>query len=83
MAIENAKRNYMECNNTKHDCFKDVIARDLRPFKKKGINEEMIEAARTRYHKCRLFNINTPLSFVSTKVFSKFDGNCTGVHFTK
>lgn len=48
-AIQNAEQNYKECNNTKHECFKDVITRDLRPFKKKGISEEMIEAARTRY----------------------------------
>lgn len=47
--IQNAEQNYEECNNTKHECFKDVIVRDLRPFRKKGISEEMIEAARTRY----------------------------------
>lgn len=48
VAIQNAEQNYKECNNTKHECFKDVIARDLRPFKKKGISEDMIEAAKTR-----------------------------------
>ncbi|XP_011875549.1 PREDICTED: O-glucosyltransferase rumi homolog [Vollenhovia emeryi] len=47
-AIRNAELNYEECNNTKHQCFRDVISRDLRPFRKKGISEEMIEAARTR-----------------------------------
>ncbi|XP_032677705.1 O-glucosyltransferase rumi homolog [Odontomachus brunneus] len=46
--IQDAEQNYKECNNTKHDCFKDVILRDLRPFKKKGISEEMINNAKTR-----------------------------------
>ncbi|XP_012228457.2 O-glucosyltransferase rumi homolog [Linepithema humile] len=47
-AIKDAEENYKECNNTKHECFKDVIIRDLKPFKKKGISEELIEAAKTR-----------------------------------
>ncbi|KYN02298.1 PREDICTED: O-glucosyltransferase rumi homolog [Cyphomyrmex costatus] len=47
-AIKNAEQNYKECNNTKHECYKDAIVRDLRPFKKKGISKEMIEAAKTR-----------------------------------
>ncbi|KAG5321894.1 RUMI glucosyltransferase, partial [Pseudoatta argentina] len=48
VAIQNAEQNYKECNNTKHKCYKDVIVRDLRPFTKKGISKEMIEAAKTR-----------------------------------
>lgn len=48
MAIQDAEQNYKECNNTKHSCFKDVIIRDLSPFKKKGISEEMIVAAKNR-----------------------------------
>ncbi|XP_024867878.1 O-glucosyltransferase rumi homolog isoform X2 [Temnothorax curvispinosus] len=48
VAIRNAEQNHEECNNTKHECFKSVIARDLRPFREKGVSEEMIEAARTR-----------------------------------
>ena len=49
VTIQNAEQNYKECNNTKHKCYKDAIVRDLRPFKKKGISKEMIEAAKTRY----------------------------------
>ncbi|XP_077274098.1 O-glucosyltransferase rumi homolog [Temnothorax americanus] len=48
VAIRNAEQNHEECDNAKHECFKSVIARDLRPFREKGISEEMIEAARTR-----------------------------------
>ncbi|KAL0106209.1 hypothetical protein PUN28_016128 [Cardiocondyla obscurior] len=50
VAIENAEQAYKECNNTrqKNECFKDVIARDLKPFKEKGISEELMEATRTR-----------------------------------
>jgi len=48
-AIEDAERNYKECNNTKFECYRDVIIRDLKPFKKKGINMEMIDVAKTRY----------------------------------
>lgn len=48
-AIRDAEQSYKECNNTKHECFKDVILRDLKPFREKGISEEMIDAAKTRY----------------------------------
>ncbi|XP_011163270.1 O-glucosyltransferase rumi homolog [Solenopsis invicta] len=48
VAMENAEKSYKKCNNTKHECFKDVILRDLGPFRTKGISEEMIQAARTR-----------------------------------
>ncbi|XP_012534667.1 O-glucosyltransferase rumi homolog isoform X2 [Monomorium pharaonis] len=52
VAIENAEKNYKECNNTKDECFKDVILQDLKPFRTKGISEEMIQAARTREKDC-------------------------------
>lgn len=45
--IQDAERDYKECNNTKNSCFRDVIIHDLSPFKK-GISEEMIVAAKIR-----------------------------------
>lgn len=46
--IQDAEKNHKECNNIKNSCFSDVIRRDLSPFKKKGISEEMIVAVKTR-----------------------------------
>lgn len=48
-AIHNAERNYIECNATRCECFKDIVIRDLKPFKKNGISKELIDIAKTRY----------------------------------
>lgn len=47
--IEEANENYQPCNNTNNACFKHVIIRDLKPFKEKGINKDLIDAAKARY----------------------------------
>ncbi|XP_020290867.1 O-glucosyltransferase rumi homolog isoform X2 [Pseudomyrmex gracilis] len=48
VAIQEAEENYEECNNTRNECFKDVIKRDLRPFRKDGIDKKLIELTKTR-----------------------------------
>lgn len=47
-AINEAERNYIECNTTRCECFKNIIIRDLKPFKKNGISKELIDIAKTR-----------------------------------
>ncbi|XP_043498721.1 O-glucosyltransferase rumi homolog [Polistes fuscatus] len=47
-AINEAERNYIECNATRCECFKNIIIRDLKPFKKNGISKELIDIAKTR-----------------------------------
>ncbi|CAK9801958.1 O-glucosyltransferase rumi homolog [Anthophora quadrimaculata] len=47
-AIEEAEKNYKPCNNTHNGCFKNVIIRDLKPFKEKGINKDLINTAKMR-----------------------------------
>ncbi|XP_031830967.1 O-glucosyltransferase rumi homolog isoform X2 [Nomia melanderi] len=46
--IEEAKKSYKPCNNTNNGCYKDVIIRDLKPFKQKGINKDLINTAKNR-----------------------------------
>ncbi|XP_029155655.1 O-glucosyltransferase rumi homolog [Nylanderia fulva] len=75
--IQDAEQNYKECNNTKNSCFSDVIRRDLNPFKKKGISEEMIIAAKTR---------GTFYQIIGGKLYREkdcmFPARCTGIeHF--
>lgn len=48
VAIQEAEKNYEECNNTRNECFKDVIKRDLRPFRKDGIDKKIIDLTKTR-----------------------------------
>jgi len=77
VAIQTAEQNYKECNNTKHECFKDVIARDLKPFRKKGISKEMIEAVKTR---------GTFYQIIQGKLYREkdcmFPARCSGIeHF--
>ncbi|XP_050462265.1 O-glucosyltransferase rumi homolog isoform X2 [Cataglyphis hispanica] len=76
-AIKDAERDYKECNNTKNSCFRDVIIRDLSPFKKKGISEEMIVASRSR---------GTLYQIIGGKLYREkdcmFPTRCTGIeHF--
>ncbi|XP_066601040.1 O-glucosyltransferase rumi homolog [Prorops nasuta] len=47
-AVQDAKMHFTECNNTKCECFKEMIDRDLRPFKKKGLSQDLINSARNR-----------------------------------
>ncbi|KAI4487928.1 hypothetical protein M0802_011690 [Mischocyttarus mexicanus] len=51
-AINEAERNYIECNATRCECFNNIIIRDLKPFKKNGISKELIDIARTREKDC-------------------------------
>ncbi|KAH0949486.1 hypothetical protein HN011_005750 [Eciton burchellii] len=76
-AIEDAERNYKECNNTKFECYRDVIIRDLKPFKEKGINMEMIDIAKTR---------GTYYQIIKSKLYREkdcmFPARCAGIeHF--
>ncbi|XP_076661548.1 O-glucosyltransferase rumi homolog isoform X2 [Halictus rubicundus] len=47
-AIEEAKKNYRPCNNKNNGCYKNIIKQDLKPFKEKGINKDLISAAKNR-----------------------------------
>lgn len=47
-AIQKAESSYVECNATGCECFKNIIVRDLKPFKKNGLSKELIDMARTR-----------------------------------
>ncbi|XP_072765548.1 O-glucosyltransferase rumi homolog isoform X2 [Anoplolepis gracilipes] len=76
-AIEDAERNYKECNNTKNLCFREVIIRDLSSFKKKGISEKMIVAAKSR---------GTFYQIIGGKLYREkdcmFPARCSGIeHF--
>ncbi|KZC09459.1 PREDICTED: O-glucosyltransferase rumi homolog [Dufourea novaeangliae] len=47
-ALEEAEQNYKPCNNTNNGCYKDVIIRDLKTFKQKGINKDLINTSKNR-----------------------------------
>ncbi|XP_051162913.1 O-glucosyltransferase rumi homolog isoform X2 [Leptopilina boulardi] len=47
-AIEIAEKNYVECTKSNCGCYKNVIEEQLAPFKKKGIDEKLIENSRDR-----------------------------------
>nr|XP_012143593.1 PREDICTED: O-glucosyltransferase rumi homolog isoform X2 [Megachile rotundata] len=75
--IEEAERNYQLCNNTNNNCFKHIILRDLKPFKEKGINKDLIDAAKAR---------GTFYQIVKGKVYRQkdcmFPSRCSGIeHF--
>ncbi|XP_076247010.1 O-glucosyltransferase rumi homolog [Calliopsis andreniformis] len=76
-AIEEAEKSYKPCNNTKNDCFKDVIIQDLKPFKQKGISKDIINAAKSR---------GTFYQIIGGKVYRQkdcmFPSRCAGIeHF--
>ncbi|XP_029052282.1 O-glucosyltransferase rumi homolog [Osmia bicornis bicornis] len=75
--IEETNENYQSCNNTNNVCFKHVIIHDLKPFKEKGINKNLIDAAKAR---------GTFYQIVEGKVYRQkdcmFPSRCGGVeHF--
>ncbi|XP_012274696.1 O-glucosyltransferase rumi homolog [Orussus abietinus] len=47
-AIDDAQKNFVEVNCTKNRCFKDIITKDLKPFKLRGINKKLIDVAKSR-----------------------------------
>lgn len=46
-AIEQAEKKYKECNLKSCGCFTNVITRDLKVFSERGIDEKLIETARS------------------------------------
>ncbi|XP_011349109.1 O-glucosyltransferase rumi homolog isoform X2 [Ooceraea biroi] len=75
-AIEEAERNYKECN-TRFKCFRDVIIRDLKPFKKEGISKGMIDDVKNR---------GTHYQVIEGKLYREkdcmFPARCAGIeHF--
>lgn len=47
-AIEKAEKNYKECELKGCGCFTNIILRDLKVFSERGVDENLIEAAKSR-----------------------------------
>ena len=76
-AIKEAEKNDKPCNNTNNGCFKDVIERDLKPFREKGIDKDLINTAKNR---------GTFYQIIRGKVYRQkdcmFPSRCAGIeHF--
>lgn len=75
-AIEDAEKVFKPCNNTNCACFTEVITRDLKPFKKKGITKELIETARNR---------GTFYQIIDGKLYRQkdcmFPSRCAGIEY--
>ncbi|XP_031773248.1 O-glucosyltransferase rumi homolog isoform X2 [Apis florea] len=75
-AIEEAEKDYRICNNTNNSCFKDVIINDLKPFKEKGINKDLIDTAKIR---------GTFYQIIQGKLYRQkdcmFPSRCAGIEY--
>ncbi|OAD58998.1 O-glucosyltransferase rumi like protein, partial [Eufriesea mexicana] len=74
--IEEAEKSYKICNNTYNGCFKEVIKNDLKPFKEKGINKNLIDNAKVR---------GTFYQIIEGKLYRQkdcmFPSRCAGVEY--
>ncbi|PBC26089.1 CAP10 family protein [Apis cerana cerana] len=75
-AIEEAEKDYKVCNNINNNCFKDVIINDLKPFKEKGINKDLIDIAKIR---------GTFYQIIQGKLYRQkdcmFPSRCAGIEY--
>ncbi|XP_006610009.1 O-glucosyltransferase rumi homolog isoform X2 [Apis dorsata] len=75
-AIEEAEKHYRICNNINNSCFKDVIINDLKPFKEKGINKDLIDTAKIR---------GTFYQIIQGKLYRQrdcmFPSRCAGIEY--
>lgn len=75
-AIEEAEKDYRVCNNINNNCFKDVIINDLKPFKEKGINKDLIDIAKIR---------GTFYQIIQGKLYRQkdcmFPSRCAGIEY--